>query len=1204
MAATLSVTFRAIDEISAKFDAMTQSGERALETFESAGTTADSSLSKVSDTASETAESLSDAADAADGLSDAVTDYDRAASQASDSTGALADVASETGEALGSAADAVTETGEALDDAAVSAEKASEEVERFGEESEEAGKKGEESGKKSADGIKNLQAVLVSAGITKMLGEIADGFMDCSEAAAVFETSTAKVATIADTSQKSLSSISTEIRAYSTETGEAASDMAEATYQAISASVETASAASFAGTATKLAVGGFTSAATAVDVLTTAINAYGLEASDATYLSDLLITTQNLGKTSVDQLAQSVGKVIPLASAYGVEMDNLSSAYAVLTANGVATAETGTYLKAMLNELGDSGSTVASVLMEQTGQSFASLMEQGYSLGDVLAILGDGVGGDATAFNELWSSTEAGIGALSLFNAGADKFNSVLYEMQNSAGAAEKAYETMADTTERSKQRMTNAFNNLKIATGDVLNPALSTVYETFAGIFASMSDFVEEHPAVVAAVTAISIGVAVFAGGLAAYTIAANVATVATEAWNAVLDANPVFLIVTGVVALTAAVTALVAVIASQNDEYNEMTATSKDQYDQLQELNAEYEEACEKYGETSEEASRLRYEMEDLNAEFEANRQTVEEFVAECDALVDSHNSLMDSYSSTTAEIKDNELGTLALIQKLQDLATQNDKTAATEEQMQVILQQLNEDLPDLALTYDDLTESVDATVEAMRMAAEAQAETERQTEQQQAYVDLLKEQAALEEEIAKAEANLNAERERRGMYQDQTGQWTNGFYTEDSLWASWTTDLDEYNDALDELESAYAENQAALAEIEDEWAEVAAASEEAQNQSVGYEEAVSLAVESVQSDLDALCAAYDEAYEAARESIDSQIGLFDTMKTETELSISDMETAMQSQVEYLNLYAENLQKAAQYGLDDGLIQSLSDGSAESAAYLNEIIENVERLGGSVEEMPAEAAAFVEGFNEQFAAVSEAKDNFAANVAQMETDFDASMAEIEGRMNTAVDNMNMSADAAEAARETITAYCETIRSMTGEASSAAAAVAAAAKSQLGGISIPTVAGHASGTVSAQEDVYIAGEDGPELIIGAKGSEVFPAEETERIISAVEDRPINYEPETIAYAEERPVETSAPQNFTEPAYHNGSSGVETSAEERKITLEINGGGAISVGNGTDKTAVLQVLVDNIKPVLMSIIKEEIFEEGELAYDY
>ena len=80
--------------------------------------------------------------------------------------------------------------------------------------------------------------------------------MDCSEAAAEFETSTAKVATIADTGQKSLGTISSEIRAFSNETGEAATDMAEATYQAISASVNTADAVSFAGTATKLAVGG------------------------------------------------------------------------------------------------------------------------------------------------------------------------------------------------------------------------------------------------------------------------------------------------------------------------------------------------------------------------------------------------------------------------------------------------------------------------------------------------------------------------------------------------------------------------------------------------------------------------------------------------------------------------------------------------------------------------------------------------------------------------------------------------------------------------------------------------------------------------------------------------------------------------------------------------------------------------------------
>lgn len=523
--ATLKVVFKAIDEISSKFNEMTQSGERALEAFENTGTAADGALSKVSRTAAQTAKSTDAAADSVDDLSSAIGDYEKATGQAANSTGVLSEK--------------TTETEKNLDEAAEAARKASDEVEKFGDKSEETGKQSEESSKKSRDGIKELQGVLASAGIAATLNEIKNGFFDCSEAAAQFETSTAMVATIADTSQKSLSSISKEVRSYSNETGEAASDMAEATYQAISASINTADAAAFAGTATKLAVGGFTSATTAVDVLTTAINAYGLAASDATQLSDYLITTQNLGKTSVDQLAQSVGKVIPLASAYNVQMDNLSSAYAVLTANGIATAESGTYLKSMLNELGDTGSGVSEVLLNSTGKTFAQLMEQGYSLGDVMAMLGNAVDGDSTAFNALWNSTEAGIGALSLFNAGADKYNSVLESMRTSAGATEKAYSTMADTTDKSKQRMENAFNNLKISVGDVLNPALTQVYEGFTGVFAGMSDFVDEHPAVVAAISAIAVGVGGFTGALAAYNLATTAAKFVTEAFTATLAAS-----------------------------------------------------------------------------------------------------------------------------------------------------------------------------------------------------------------------------------------------------------------------------------------------------------------------------------------------------------------------------------------------------------------------------------------------------------------------------------------------------------------------------------------------------------------------------------------------------------------------------------------------------------------------------------------
>lgn len=1096
--ATLKVVFKAIDEISSKFNEMTQSGERALEAFENTGTAADGALSKVSRTAAQTAKSTDAAADSVDDLSSAIGDYEKATGQAANSTGILSEK--------------TTETEKNLDEAAEAARKASEEVEKFGDKSEETGKRSEESSKKGRDGIKELQGVLASAGIAATLNEIKNGFFDCSEAAAQFETSTAMVATIADTSQKSLSSISKEVRGYSNETGEAASDMAEATYQAISASINTADAAAFAGTATKLAVGGFTSATTAVDVLTTAINAYGLAASDATQLSDYLITTQNLGKTSVDQLAQSVGKVIPLASAYNVQMDNLSSAYAVLTANGIATAESGTYLKSMLNELGDTGSGVSEVLLNSTGKTFAQLMEQGYSLGDVMAMLGNAVDGDSTAFNALWNSTEAGIGALSLFNAGADKYNSVLESMRTSAGATEKAYSTMADTTDKSKQRMENAFNNLKISVGDVLNPALTQVYEGFTNVFAGMSDFVDEHPAVVAAISAITVGVGGFTGALAAYNLATTAAKFVTEAFTATLAANPYVLAAAGIVAVTAAAVTLTGVLITQSDEYEGMTATCRDQYDELQRLNDQYNAACEQYGENSDAANSLRYQLDQLNDEFETNRQTVKEFVAECDGLVESHNKVMDAYNSSTSSIKDQELGTLALTQRLGELASQNTQTTASYTEMKAIIDQLNADVPGLGLTYDGVTESVDATVEAIKKAAKAQADSEYKAEQQQTYVDLLKEQSGLEQQIAEAEANLDAERQRRGMRQDDvTGDWVSGsgLWMEDSPWVAWTSDIDDYKKSLEELQAAYDENQQTLSDIEGEWRGVAQAVEDSQNQTVSYEEAVSAAVSTAQTELDNLTAAYDKAYESARTSIEGQIGLFDTMKTSSELSISDMEKAMQSQTDYLNLYSENLKKAAEYGLDDGLIKSLSDGSEESAGYINAIIQNIEKLGGSTEGMPAAASKFVSEFNSKFEETEKAKDTFADNVAKMETDFDEKMGEIETRMSKTVQNMEMTDEARKAAQDTIKAYCDAIRSMTGEAGSAAEAVANAAASHLKTAptttpTTTTVAGHANGTLSAQEDVYIAGEEGPELIIGARGSEVFPTQETERILAAV----------------------------------------------------------------------------------------------------
>lgn len=298
----------------------------------------------------------------------------------------------------------------------------------------------------------------------------------------------AKVGTVADLQSVSLEKLRDDMLQLSTETGRGAGEIADATYQAISASVDTADAVSFVGTSVGLAKAGFLETADAVDVLTTIINAYGLEASDAGRLSDILIQTQNDGKTTVNELSQSMGQVIPLASAYGVNIENLAASYAQLTKNGVATAQAGTYLKSMLNELGDSGSDVGEILKSKTGKSFGQLMNDGMSLGDVLGILNDSVNGDSEALAGLWSSSEAGTGALSILSSGVGAFNDELGNMQDSTGNVADALETLSTPSAKAQESL-NAVKNVGIELGSAALEAIAPLLEQLAETVKSLTE-------------------------------------------------------------------------------------------------------------------------------------------------------------------------------------------------------------------------------------------------------------------------------------------------------------------------------------------------------------------------------------------------------------------------------------------------------------------------------------------------------------------------------------------------------------------------------------------------------------------------------------------------------------------------------------------------------------------------------------------
>lgn len=346
--------------------------------------------------------------------------------------------------------------------------------------------------------VGSLTKVVVAAGIGKMLQSAFTG-------GTAFESAMAKVGTIADTTKVPLESLSSQVLQVSGDMHIGANEIAEAAYQAISAGQDTGNAVAFAGQASMLATAGFTSTTSAVDILTTALNAYGKGADEAGHVSDVLLTTQNLGKTSVDELAGSMGRVIPLAAAYNVSMENLSSGLAIMTANGIATAEASTYTKSMLNELGDTGSSVGKILKQQTGKSFSELNADGKSLGDVLQVLYDSVGGNATKFAGLWSSVEAGTGALSLASSGADKFNGVLQQMQADSGATQTAYDTMTNTMAYKLDGVKTNAQNLGTALFDAVSGRLGEGVALAGGYLQTLSESVQQN------------GIAGLAQGLAA---------------------------------------------------------------------------------------------------------------------------------------------------------------------------------------------------------------------------------------------------------------------------------------------------------------------------------------------------------------------------------------------------------------------------------------------------------------------------------------------------------------------------------------------------------------------------------------------------------------------------------------------------------------------------------------------------------------
>ena len=279
-------------------------------------------------------------------------------------------------------------------------------------------------------------------------------------------------------SAEAMDKMSSQVKAFAIDFAVLPEQVIPALYQAISAGVPQENVFSFLETAQKAAKGGVTELETAVNSISSVVNAYGAEVLNATAASDLMFTAVRLGKTTFGELAQSLFQVTPTASALGVQFGDVTAALAAMTAQGVPTTVATTQLRQMFVELSKAGGNTEEVFTRVAGKTFKNFISAGGNVAGALKLLEKAAADQGLGMADMFGSVEAGNAALALSGKNLGRYVGFIDEMSESAGATQVAFDKMNTGVNFVMDRIKTKISVAMIDIGEKLVPT----FEKFAG--------------------------------------------------------------------------------------------------------------------------------------------------------------------------------------------------------------------------------------------------------------------------------------------------------------------------------------------------------------------------------------------------------------------------------------------------------------------------------------------------------------------------------------------------------------------------------------------------------------------------------------------------------------------------------------------------------------------------------------------------
>lgn len=941
-------------------------------------------------------------------------------------------------EKLDEMGDALKEAGVDMDDLGQSSTQLTNRIDALKKEQEEVAEGAQTFGNKASQAFSTVHEAIVAAGIATALKEVYEYFADCAKASMDFESAMTGVAKTTDLTDDELSAMSDAIKEMSTEIPATTEELAAIAESAGQLGIHKESLLDFTEIMAMLGTSTNMTADEAATSLSRLANITGMSQEDFDRLGATIVDLgNNLATTEKEivdmsmriagagaQVGMTEAEIMSFSgalSSVGIEAEAGGSAFSTLISNmSLAVQQGGDGLEQFADVAGMSAAEFAAAFEEDAAgaiiqfiQGLGNMESEGRS---AIAVLDDMGLSDIRMRDALLRAA----GASDVFTNALQIGSNAWDENTALVNEASKRYAT----TQSQLTMMQNAYKNLKVAIGDAYTPALQKAYSVGTQVLNAVSQFIKQNPALVNAITAFVGVLGLVVAALAAYTVGAKVAAAASAMLTAAI---PGVNIIMGVAAAVAGVTAAIAALA---------TAAANDAVPSVDEL--------------TQAAQGMREAMDEANATYD------------------------DTVSSTLAAAGVAD----TYIAKLEEMEAAGVRTEEEHRQYHNTLALLCQVVPDLANYIDLETDTIEGGTAALRANTEAW----KQNAMQQAYQEQL---TALYSQYSAVliEAEENSIGLTKAQYQQEAAnkKYNDTVARMNELWNEAAAEAEAYNqeyyamtDATNFLTQEYYDLQNSLYDINDEmWAaeqsaknyqkaieedqeavaaaeaEIALAEEAVQNltaatqdggdaatEVAAQEQELQTAITGVKEEINALVTAYTEAYDAALESISGQYQLWDEAAGVVATSAGTINSALESQITYWQDYNANLQTLTERSADiEGLsemIASFADGSEES-------VNAIAGMAGATDEQLATMVA-------NWQTLQTEQEAAAGSVADLKTDFTATMDELQAELAADIEAMDLGAEAAASGRATIQGFVSGAEGMLPQVQAAYSQIAQAA--------------------------------------------------------------------------------------------------------------------------------------------------------------